>query len=78
MNIKNSGGRTLTNLRFADDVLLVAHSKADIFKMLSDFAANAELYGLKLNFDITKVIMWDHNMYKDRRIRPTTLPGAMA
>ena len=52
--------RHLSNLRFADDVVLVAQSKADIKKMLNDFAAQAEKYGLKINFDKTKVMTWDH------------------
>ena len=60
MQIVNSDGRTLTNLRFADDVVLMAHSRADIIKLLSDFKAEAEKYGLRLNFDKTKVMTSNH------------------
>ena len=47
-------GDTLTNLRFADDVVLVAQTHGDIRKMLNDFAARAVKYGLKINFDKKK------------------------
>ena len=48
----------LTNLRFADDVLLISQSQTDIVKMLNDFAKHASEYGLKLNFDKTKILTW--------------------
>ena len=60
MRMKDAHGRTLTNLRFADDVLLVAQSKADITKMLDHFSEKASGYGLKLNFAKTKVMTWSH------------------
>ena len=53
-------GRFLTNLRFADDVLLVAQSKSDLVKMLTHFSKQASYYGLKLNYDKTKVLTWNH------------------
>ena len=49
-------GDTLTNLRFADDVLLVACSQVDIKKMITDLAAEASKYGLKLHMGKTKVL----------------------
>ena len=60
MNVGREHYRALTNLRFADDVLLVAQSKADISKMLKHFSELAWQYGLKLNFDKTKVLTWNH------------------
>ena len=46
----------LTNLRFADDVLLVAQSSSDIRKMMSDFRHAAEKYGLTLHPGKIKVM----------------------
>jgi hypothetical protein len=53
-------GDTLTNLRFADDVVLVAQTHGDIRKMLNAFAARAVKYGLKVNFDKTTILTWSH------------------
>eukprot|EP00959_Pyramimonas_sp_CCMP1952_P117821 2463242-Pyramimonas_sp.AAC.1 len=38
-----------TNLRFADDVLLVASSARDSLRMLVDLEAEARRYGLKVH-----------------------------
>ena len=46
----------LTNLRFADDVLLLAHSRRDITRMISDLAIEAEKYGLKLHMGKTNIL----------------------
>ena len=46
----------LLNLLFADDVLLFGHSSADIRKMLGQLADEAGKYGLKINFEKTKVL----------------------
>ena len=53
-------GRALTDLRFADDVLLVAQSKADIKKMIGHVIDGSRAYGLSLNFSKTKVLTWNH------------------
>jgi hypothetical protein len=47
----------LTNLRFADDVVLLATSRADVRKMLSDLNAEAGKFGLKLHSGKTKVFV---------------------
>jgi hypothetical protein len=49
----------LTNLRFADDVILVAASRADVRKMLTDLNAQAATFGLKLHAGKTKVLVTD-------------------
>ena len=49
-------GRNLMDLRFADDVVLFAQQKADISKMLQHLADCSKKYGLKINFDKTKVL----------------------
>ena len=46
----------LTNLRFADDVLLVACSRGDVCKMITDLAREAAKYGLKLHMGKTKAL----------------------
>eukprot|EP00959_Pyramimonas_sp_CCMP1952_P010813 226638-Pyramimonas_sp.AAC.1 len=44
----------LNNLRFADDLLLVATSPSDIGTMLADLSAEASVIGLTLHPDKTK------------------------
>jgi hypothetical protein len=46
----------LTNLRFADDVLLVACSRGDVGKMIADLAREAGKFGLKLHMGKTRVL----------------------
>ena len=55
----------LTNLRFADDVLLVATSKADVRKMLEDVQREAATFGLKLHMGKTKILTTDLASQKD-------------
>jgi hypothetical protein len=46
----------MTNLRFADDVLLFGGSKSDIGKMIVDLKIEAKKYGLALHIGKTKVL----------------------
>ena len=46
----------LLNLRFADDVILIARSQQDIAKMIRDLGVTAAKYGLKLHKGKTKVM----------------------
>ena len=46
----------LTNLRFADDLLLFAQSFADARKMLNQLTQRAARYGLRVNFEKTKML----------------------
>ena len=46
----------LTNLRFADDVLLVATTKGQLQKMLCDFKHSTEKVGLKMHPGKTKIL----------------------
>ena len=50
------GPDTLTNLRFADDILLLASSRPDIRKMLTHLKHEAATYGLRLHMGKTKVL----------------------
>ena len=49
----------LTNLRFADDILLVATSKRDIARMIGDVDREASKFGLKMHAGKTKVLTND-------------------
>ena len=46
----------LTNLRFADDVLLFGNSRADIGKMITELSREAKKYGLKIHMGKTKIM----------------------
>ena len=46
----------LTNLRFADDVMLFATSKKQIRKMMCDFKKATEKVGLRIHPDKTKIL----------------------
>jgi len=50
--------RNLTDLRFADDVILVSQLRSDIGKMLRDLSAASAKFGLEINFQKTKVMTW--------------------
>ena len=54
--VLESAGDPLTNLRFADDVLLIAQSRADARKMTEHLATEAAKFGLKINADKTKIL----------------------
>ena len=69
MSLKRSGAlvglalgasdRQLTNLRFADDIILVAQSRRDIKMMLGHLAQQSSHYGLRMHFGKTKVMTWN-------------------
>ena len=49
-------GAPLTNLRFADDILLIARTLPQIKQMLADVAQECKKVGLKLHPDKTKIL----------------------
>ena len=51
--------RNLMELRFADDVILVAQQRTDVCKMMRDLGVAAGRFGLKINFQKTKVLTWN-------------------
>ncbi|GBP08998.1 Putative uncharacterized transposon-derived protein F52C9.6 [Eumeta japonica] len=52
----NIDGRTLTHLRFADDIVLFAKTPDDLVRMLNELASESRKIGLKLNPEKTKVM----------------------
>ncbi|GBP75023.1 Putative uncharacterized transposon-derived protein F52C9.6 [Eumeta japonica] len=52
----NIDGRTLTHLRFADDIVLFAKTPDDLVRMLNELASESRKIGLKLNPKKTKVM----------------------
>ena len=49
-------GANLMELRFADDVVLMAQQRSDIEKMLAHLAASAARFGLQINLGKTKIL----------------------
>ena len=62
----NKAETVLTNLRFADDILLVATSLPQITAMLSDLSIEAAKFGLQLHPDKTQIL---HNTNVSTRPR---------
>ena len=56
VKLNEEPNQTLTNLRFADDVLLVGRSLHQIEKMLTELKLAAESVGLELHPDKTKIL----------------------
>jgi len=60
----------LTNLRFADDLLLVATSLEHLTHMIGDLSTEAGKVGLQLHPDKTKILHNGHNTTSRARRRP--------
>ncbi|KAI5716877.1 hypothetical protein M8J76_013824 [Diaphorina citri] len=52
----NINGKTLSNLRFADDIALFAENHEDIQRMLQHLSKESEKVGLKINESKTKIM----------------------
>lgn len=50
------GGRTLTNLRYADDIVLIARSEEELQELVDRIVVAGNSYGLRLNIPKTKVM----------------------
>ena len=57
----------LTNLRFADDVMLFATSKEQIRNMMYEFKKATEKVGLRIHPDKTKILSNQSNMNSDTK-----------
>ena len=49
-------GRSINNLRYADDTTLMAESKEELKSLLMKVKEESEKVGLKLNFQNTKIM----------------------
>ena len=49
-------GRTIINLRYADNTMLMAESKEELKRLLIKLKEECEKVGLKLNIQKTKII----------------------
>ena len=52
-------GRNINNLRYADDTTLMAESEEELKSLLMRVKEESEKVGLKLNFQITKIMASD-------------------
>ena len=73
MKIGTATGETLTNLRFADDVLSIASSLNTLRKMMVELDAEVQKIGLQMHMGKTKVLTSSHG----RRLNKTCVVGAM-
>jgi hypothetical protein len=51
------GGRTITNLRYADDTTLIARTAEELLELIGRVKAASEQYGLYLNVKKTKIMI---------------------
>ena len=52
----NTSGRTINNLRYADDTTLMAESEEELKSLLMKVKEKTEKVGLKLNIPKTKIM----------------------
>ena len=51
-----TAGRNINNLRYADDIILMAESKEELKSVLMNVKEESETVGLKLNIQRTKIM----------------------
>jgi len=56
------GGRTINNLRYADDTTILAEEKDDMEKLLKKLKEDSEKAGLSLNLKKTKIMTTNRNI----------------
>ena len=62
-------GRNINNLRYADDITLMAESEEELKSLLMKVKEESEKVGLKLNIQKTKIMAsgWSHHFMGNRR-----------
>ena len=50
------GGQTVNNLRFADDIALVAEDEGQLQEVTDEVHSNSQRFGLKVNVEKTKTM----------------------
>ena len=58
-------GRNINNLRYADDITLMAESEEELKSLLMKVKEESEKVGLKLNIQKAKII-WSHHFMGNR------------
>ena len=58
-------GRNINNLRYADDITLMAQSEEELQSLLMKVKEESEKVGIKLNIQKTKIILSHHFMEID-------------
>ena len=58
---KSIGGRTFTNLRFADDIDRLAGSEQELKNLVGHLNRSSTTYGMKLSANKTKLMMNSNN-----------------
>ena len=51
------GGKKINNLRFADDIDLIADSESELQPIADELAKKSTAYGMKINHDKCKIIV---------------------
>ena len=54
-------GRSINNLRYADDTTFVAESEEELKSLLMKMKENSEEAGLKLSIQKMKIVVWSHH-----------------
>ena len=57
------GGRNINNLRYADDITLIAESEEELKSLLMKVKEESEKLGLKLNIQKTKIMHLVPSLY---------------
>ena len=74
--------RTINNLRYADDTILMAESKGELKSLLMKVKEDSEKVGLKLNIQKTKIMAsgpitsWQIDEEKMETVRDGNLGGS--
>ena len=60
------GGRTITNLRYADDTVLLARNEQDLQQLVDKTNNISKEYGLKINAQKTKIMVFSRSDVKPK------------
>ncbi|VEN46247.1 unnamed protein product [Callosobruchus maculatus] len=64
------GGSKISNLRFAEDTILIAASQEDLVALLNVLEQHSAAYGLGINYNKTKVMIVDreHDNHQSNKV----------
>ena len=62
-----TAGRSISNIRYADDTTLMAESQEELKSLLMKVKEESEKVGLKLNIQKTMImVIWSHHFMENR------------